>query len=309
MTWLARRQSPDNFPMKHNSALLNRHSTRPSMKPAFVRRLVQCALIVLATMILFTGLNVIALYAWEVYSANNTNPLTQHSVRANFSDLDDHELDSLFTQTWEPGWQYEPWVGFTEAPRTSEYVTVYAEGFRRTIGSSNRLDNSSNVKKLFFFGGSTTFGYNVADQHTIPSYFQSFAPQYDVFNFGRGYYYSKQENILLMDLLERGHRPDVAVFIDGLNERCNGHPYQDELSYFFSLSKNQRGEKALNWIVLALSQLPVLKAIRKIGFGLPQANHANGDCGIETLKDMWKSRLRIRASICAAFGIRCFSFL
>jgi hypothetical protein len=262
------------------------------MRPSFARKLAQCALIALATMILFIGLNVIGFYAWAVYSANNANPLTRDPVRQNLSDLDDHELDLLFTQTWEPGWRYAPWLGFTEAPRTGEYVTVYPEGFRRTVGSSNTLDNSGDAKKLFFFGGSTTFGYNVADQHTIPSYFQTLAPHYDVFNFGRGYYYSKQENILLMDLLERGHRPDVAVFIDGLNERCHGHAYQDELSYVFSLADNQRGEKAADWLILALSQLPVLKAIHKVVFASSQADRANADCTVETLKGMWKSRMR-----------------
>jgi hypothetical protein len=260
--------------------------------------------------ILFIFINFLGFYAWRVYSAHNVNPLSQHPTRENLSDLTHHELDLLFMETWNPGWQYQPWVGFTEVPRTGSLVTISEHGFRQTIGSSNLLENPEGTKDtLFFFGGSTTFGYNVADRHTTPSYFQKLSPEYDVFNFGRGYYYSKQENILLIDLLDRGHRPAVAVFIGDLNERCDGHPHQRELSNLFSLAQNRRGEKAMDWMVLTLSQLPLLRAIDELALRRQGNDPPDENCGVSSIEQMLAHRLKVRQSICEVFEIACFSFL
>ena len=56
------------------------------------------------------------------------------------------------------------------------------------------------VKRFFVYGGSTTWGYNVADYQTIPSYLQKELinngyNDYCVYNFGGGSYFSTQENI------------------------------------------------------------------------------------------------------------------
>jgi hypothetical protein len=72
------------------------------------------------------------------------------------------------------------------------------------------------------FGGSTTFGYGVADGETIPSFLQeslrTCAPEVRVYNFGQGFFFSSQERILFESLLAAGHVPDAAIFIDGVNE-------------------------------------------------------------------------------------------
>ena len=52
-------------------------------------------------------------------------------------------------------------------------------------------------------------------------------PNLQVFNFGRGYYYSEQENILLDRLINNGaKKPDIAIFIDGSTERNSINIYQ-----------------------------------------------------------------------------------
>lgn len=76
---------------------------------------------------------------------------------------------------------------------------------------------------IFVFGGSTTFGYGIADGETIASALQrklanSSSKPIRIYNFGRGHYYSTQERILFSNLLGAGTVADVAVFIDGLNE-------------------------------------------------------------------------------------------
>jgi lysophospholipase L1-like esterase len=78
---------------------------------------------------------------------------------------------------------------------------------------------------IFFFGGSTTFGFNVADNETIPSQFlELYKSKYPkgrsvrVFNFGTPTYYSYQELMLFTKLLFEGNRPDMVIFIDGVND-------------------------------------------------------------------------------------------
>jgi len=80
---------------------------------------------------------------------------------------------------------------------------------------------------IFTFGGSTTFGYNVADEETWPSHLAKTldrrAPQVglpvdvQVVNYGKAYYYPSQEVVLLAHLLLRGAKPDLVVFLDGVN--------------------------------------------------------------------------------------------
>jgi hypothetical protein len=64
----------------------------------------------------------------------------------------------------------------------------------------------------------------VSDHQTIPSYLQEFLStaglerEPRVYNFGQGNYYSTRELILFEKLITSGFIPDMAIFIDGLNE-------------------------------------------------------------------------------------------
>ena len=82
---------------------------------------------------------------------------------------------------------------------------------------------------IFFYGGETTFGYNVTDEQTFASFFKDILnikfpnKNYCVFNFGRGNYFSTQENILFQQhVLKKKFKPgDFVFFIDGANEDGN----------------------------------------------------------------------------------------
>jgi hypothetical protein len=118
--------------------------------------------------------------------------------------------------------RYEPLVEHIETPFHGEYVNVTASGYRITPGQI-RLDSNSSNRRLFMFGGSTTFGYGVADDETIPAFLQtallnSGIDDVAVFNFGQGGYYSSLERIRFLRLITDGWQPDIAVFLDGLNE-------------------------------------------------------------------------------------------
>jgi len=122
------------------------------------------------------------------------------------------------------GFIYQPWVQFSEPSFSGKLVHVDRDvrGFpiRRTVNSVNQSDRP--VIDIFVFGGSTTFGYYVSDEHTWPSYLSQILNERSgvevrVTNYGRGYFNPSQEAILLSDLLKSGHRPSLALFMDGVN--------------------------------------------------------------------------------------------
>ena len=124
------------------------------------------------------------------------------------------------TQATSP-FQYHPWLLFTITPFSGTYVNT--DGIKRkTIPESNNSD--ADAIEIFFLGGSTMFGFHVADAETIPSYFvQLFKERkitlpIKVSNYGVPAYYSYHELILFTHLLNDGKRPSIVIFLDGLND-------------------------------------------------------------------------------------------
>lgn len=133
---------------------------------------------------------------------------------------------------------FEPWVDFKIEDFKGKYVNV--EGLnRKTIPSAYTSSASSDTLLVYFFGGSTTFGYNVADDETIPSQFvKNYAEKFPkgknikVVNFSMLGYYSYQELLLFSQLLFTGRKPDIAIFIDGVNDFFFVRPAYERKPYF-----------------------------------------------------------------------------
>src|SRR5207237_3377960 len=81
---------------------------------------------------------------------------------------------------------------------------------------------SPNAIRIFFLGGSTTWGSGVRDDYTIPSFVARLAEDrgwpVQVSNYGESAYSSFQETVLLSELVATGNVPDVVVFYDGVND-------------------------------------------------------------------------------------------
>lgn len=160
------------------------------------------------------------------------------------------EVRELLRETWSRRYAYEPFTMFKERPFGGIYVNVAEAGFRRG-GESAPWPPSPDDTVVFVLGGSTTFGYGVKDGETIPSRLEAFlrdagvvSPR--VYNFGRGYYFSSQELVLFSRLLAAGKGPQVAVFIDGLNDslRPEGRPeFGDRFEELFA-GPDEHGEDA-----------------------------------------------------------------
>jgi len=146
---------------------------------------------------------------------------------------------------------YEPWVEFAFMDVRSKYVNVQDHIRRSVPDRSDTLTGESPVAalppmsalppvtafpplsplsnlppfRIFFLGGSTTYGYNVTDGETIPSSFvRAYRQKYpagraiQVINLGMPFYFSYQELIQLTDKLFRDEKPDMVIMLDGLND-------------------------------------------------------------------------------------------
>lgn len=136
------------------------------------------------------------------------------------------EDPELYRQTIAESWRmgetvYSPFVEYRMLPYAGKHFTITEGGWR--YNGRSEQDLSRPGPKVFVFGGSTTLGSGVPDDETIPAYLErilqdSGRADVQVFNFGSVAYFSTQERIAFERLLTAGIKPDVAVFIDGLND-------------------------------------------------------------------------------------------
>lgn len=122
-------------------------------------------------------------------------------------------IANQWSRTGLPPADYRSHVGWRRIIWASESVNVEGPyGQRRTINTA-----ASATPKVYFFGGSTTWGDGSTDAGTIPSQFAAKTGIYSE-NFGEPGYTAHQSLLLLIQVLQAGHRPDVVVFYDGVNE-------------------------------------------------------------------------------------------
>jgi hypothetical protein len=114
---------------------------------------------------------------------------------------------------------YRPYVVWRRAAYKGETIEIDERGFRHTPGSDCREESLV----VFALGGSTIWGWGAPDDSTIPSFLQQGlvrkqARPVCVVNLGEGGFVSTQEVVQLLLELQRGVRPDLVVFYDGVND-------------------------------------------------------------------------------------------
>jgi hypothetical protein len=225
--------------------------------------------------------------------------------------LDRERIDELISETGRLSQGYEPYTQFKENPCRTQFVNVDPHGFR-PIKDQHPWPPRKEDLSVFVFGGSTAFGYGVADDRTIASYLQELLDKASprpvkVYNFGRGSYMSVQERILLEQLILRGAIPDYAVFIDGLNDLCffDGNPaYTKLLRAFMAEGKTPAYYKALK-------ELPVVKAFSLLVPGRSDAKASSGKfpcprdlpAALSRYVERYRLNKRITESVCRGFGV------
>ena len=171
------------------------------------------------------------------------SPQNQKLARPDSSD----EFNDLVTKetAMSNQYMYEPWVEFKNIDYKGKWMNIEGN-VRKSIPDAYYNPEAKDTLLVYFFGGSTTFGFNVADFETIPSYFvDEYKKRYPnaksikVVNYGCPNYYSYQELMLFTKLLIEEHKPDIAVFFDGLNDFWFGKMnYSSESFYSFYFRKS-----------------------------------------------------------------------
>lgn len=233
-------------------------------------------------------------------------------------------MDSFF-ELAQRGFIYQPWVQFSEPLYQGKrvHIDLDSKGFpiRRTTNPGK--DQSSTVQ-IFTLGGSTTFGYNVSDEHTWPSYLSEILAErvvvaglnlrVEVTNYGRGFYNPSQETALLIDLLRSGHRPSLIVFMDGVNW---GAP--QDVPRFTNEFDRRFHEMQFGSFINELKWVPIIRLVKGLNYQLHEANPqqpgiANPD--IKDLEDYVKHVINrfninrtIAARVCEMYSINTLFFL
>lgn len=118
-------------------------------------------------------------------------------------------------------------------------------------------------KVIYCFGGSTTFGTLISDKHTWPAQLMSVyikdGYEIGVKNYGNCGHNSTQATLEFLELLKLGHRPSLAIFMDGIN---TGPPF-DGCEYSLGIAERfERRDNEFN-LIETLRKTPLMKALNK----------------------------------------------
>ena len=126
---------------------------------------------------------------------------------------------------WDAKATWAPFVHWCQEPFDGVYHVFDAKGRRRTWRATHRNDDAGGTGTpalIFMFGGSTTFGMGAREDWTLPSRLARALVEdgfdVEVKNYGQIGYNSTQEVIMLHEELKLGETPDVAIFLDGVND-------------------------------------------------------------------------------------------
>jgi lysophospholipase L1-like esterase len=189
--------------------------------------------------LLFTGIMVlIVLVAIELGLSMFYQPIRPESVDQKLARIPEYaRLDwprELFTEELQVRAEFTPWIMYRRKEFHGKYINVSPEGLRKTWNPPFTKDQK--VKKVFCFGGSTTWGIGSRDDFTIPSLLSKKLNQgldrFVVVNHGQQTFNFKQEVINLVLLLMQGDIPDYVIFYDGVNEAMVGHTTGQAGSFF-----------------------------------------------------------------------------
>ncbi len=272
--------------------------------------------IILITIFLLISINFILGWVWEIRTNlkfKNFKPYDDIVLKA--LNLNQQDGLTLYLETYiNRKFDYEQ---FTEHAENNGYnnkfVNVTPELGRKTISPINCKKN------IFFYGGSTTFGYSVTDDQTIASYLGKTLLEKGleicVKNFGRGSYFSSQENILFQKhiLNKKIQSEDIIIFLDGVNE--NGNRNSRNTRFLYEMNKvtqqNYWDMYKLTFPIffdsLAINQF-IKRLQKKYNLYKKSDLDQNNVFDLnENIKHVYQQNVIIREGICADLNLNCYS--
>ena len=212
---------------------------------------------------LLLGANLLALWVLEPgrhANAPELVPYVNEGLEAAYPEMNEAQRRQLLRESSTPS-SIEVLAQPREAERRGEYVNVSATGFR-WVAEQGPWPPVARHYNVFFFGGSTGFGYRVADADTVASQLQPMLGDRDdrptrVYNFAHGGFNSHQERLAFDRLLSLGYVPDLAIFLDGMNEFVAS---RDPLSVSRTATASAE-EKLQSPLWAAFKELPLMQVI------------------------------------------------
>ena len=129
-----------------------------------------------SVLILLVVANIILFFIFSIRDQLRSNPVAEKHNKTNISlsypDKNQSTINELLRETWSRGLEYESYTQFKEKPFKGKFVNVHLAGFRSNNSKIQPWPPDPNNFNIFVFGGSTTFGYGVADSETIVSYLE-----------------------------------------------------------------------------------------------------------------------------------------
>ena len=130
--------------------------------------------IFILSVIAFIILNILFGYLWSLrtkYKFTNFKPYSNEVLEV--LKLSEKESLILYLETWQKQrlFEYEQFTGHIDSPRKNFKYVNFTKLNGRKIKNKDVCDVN-----FFFYGGETTFGYNVTDKQTFSSYFNEGAP-------------------------------------------------------------------------------------------------------------------------------------
>ncbi|SEH30391.1 SGNH/GDSL hydrolase family protein [Magnetospirillum fulvum] len=199
-----------------------------------------------------------------------TVPDTDDNIRKLFDTDSPARYREIVSEAWrQADTVYSPFVEFRMPPYQSRHFNIVEDGYRLNGASPGDLRAAG--PKVFVFGGSTTLGFGVGDDETIPAYVEQALKaagrsDVQVFNFGVFSYYSTQERIALDRLLTAGIKPDVAVFVDGIND-----------FYYCTIPDVSAWTERLAQLAQVRARVPILIELSRRSNLVHLARHLGGD--------------------------------
>jgi hypothetical protein len=214
----------------------------------------------------------------------NHNLIRPDSAKVNASIADEVIASNSF--------EYAPWAEFKLIDFAGKYVN--SKGFLRKSEPWIHTGSGVDTVKIFFFGGSTMFGFDVTDKESITSAFINVSNEkcpdckpIAVYNYGVLSYYSYNELMLFHHLLATNHRPDIVVFLDGLNDLFIVQAAIKRVPwYYFRLKENIQNRKDSTASLFQLQQGETSKfaAAAAISNYLENVSHIRKLCGAYNVK-------------------------
>jgi len=208
--------------------------------------------------------------------------------------------------------EFQDYIGYIESKKENqEFVNFNFENGRKI--NNPKICN----KKFYFYGSSTTFGYQVKDNQTIPSYFSELLNKnYCSYNFGAGEYNSTRENSLFMSHLvnNKFSNGDTIIFLDGGGEMLPSG-FSNQIKKLFDGTQNTLANRIKVTGEYFFQSLPLIIIYNKIDRIIEKNKNSKiqDPLKVENIihesNNIFKKNIEIRDAICKKFSLNCFTFL